>query len=186
MSSSDIANQDATAVQRAYYAATAEQYDRMHLGGHSEHDFALRFMISMIGYMGITSVLDVGSGTGRCLIQILEALPGITAVGIEPSAALREIGYHKGLTTSQLIDGDAFALAFPDNSFDLVCEFGVLHHLPAPSKAASEMLRVARKAIFISDSNNFGQGGGLSRFVKQALNAADNRQTRIAAAGVPH
>jgi hypothetical protein len=31
------------------------------------------------------------------------------------------------------------------------------------------MLRVASKAVFISDSNNFGQGGFLGRTVKQTL-----------------
>ena len=31
------------------------------------------------------------------------------------------------------------------------------------------MLRVARKAIFISDANNFGQGGLMARFLKQAI-----------------
>src|SRR5262249_41752779 len=35
----------------------------------------------------------------------------------------------------------------------------------------SEMLRVSRKAIFISDTNNFGQGSVLARRVKQAINA---------------
>jgi hypothetical protein len=34
------------------------------------------------------------------------------------------------------------------------------------------MLRVARKAIFISDCNNFGQGSKLARLFKQAANAA--------------
>jgi hypothetical protein len=33
------------------------------------------------------------------------------------------------------------------------------------------MLRVARKAIFISDSNNFGQGSLISRAIKQSINA---------------
>jgi hypothetical protein len=33
------------------------------------------------------------------------------------------------------------------------------------------MLSVAKKAIFISDSNNFGQGSLLSRIVKQLINA---------------
>lgn len=81
------------------------------------------------------------------------------------------MGHAKGLSTAQLIDGDAMSLSFPDRSFDLVCEFGALHHIPLPSKAISEMLRVARKAIFISDSNNFGQGGTLSRLAKQGLNS---------------
>lgn len=34
-----------------------------------------------------------------------------------------------------------------------------------------KMLRVARKAIFISDPNNFGQGPFLARMVKQTINA---------------
>src|SRR5205823_8014355 len=70
----------------------------------------------------------------------------------------------------ELVDGDAMRLAFADGSFDLVCEFGVLHHIPRPELAISEMLRVANKAIFVSDSNNFGQGGKFSRFLKQAIN----------------
>jgi hypothetical protein len=47
----------------------------------------------------------------------------------------------------------------------------VLHHVPKPSQAVAEMLRVARKAIFISDANNFGQGGIVARCLKQAINA---------------
>ena len=64
------------------------------------------------------------------------------------------------------------ALAFPDDAFDLVCEFATLHHVPEPGKAVSEMLRVARKAIFISDNNNFGQGSWVARLTKQLINAA--------------
>jgi SAM-dependent methyltransferase len=62
-------------------------------------------------------------------------------------------------------------LAFADGEFDLVCEFAALHHIPEPAKAVSEMLRVARRAVFISDSNNFGQGGRVGRALKQAINA---------------
>ena len=34
------------------------------------------------------------------------------------------------------------------------------------------MLRVAKRGIFISDTNNFGQGGPVVRSIKQAINAA--------------
>jgi SAM-dependent methyltransferase len=98
-------------------------------------------------------------------------MPHIRAIGVEPSPAQRVIGYGKGLLETELVDGDAMGLAFADGSFDLVCEFGALHHIPRPELAISEMLRVARKAIFISDSNNFGQGGKFSRSLKQAINA---------------
>jgi hypothetical protein len=75
-------------------------------------------------------------------------------------------------------------LGFGDGSFDLVCEFGALHHIPRPAVAVSEMIRVAEKAIFISDANNFGQGGRLFRLLKQVINSmglwplADRIKTR--------
>lgn len=159
------------AIQRAYYARTANQYDEVHVHDEGEHEFALDFLCSTLSSLGIHSVLDIGCGTGRALLKVKQRMPNITTVGIEPSSELRAVGHSKGLADTELMDGNAMQLAFPDQSFDLVCEFGVLHHVPVPSKAVSEMLRVARKAIFISDSNNFGQGGTLSRLVKQAINA---------------
>lgn len=161
----------AAEIQKAYYAETADKYDELHNQDRDEHGLGLAYMMAMIGFFGIGSVLDVGSGTGFTLLKLKEKMPHIRAVGVEPSPAQRLIGYGKGLSETELVDGDAMRLAFADSSFDLVCEFGVLHHIPRPELAISEMLRVAKKAIFISDSNNFGQGGKFSRFLKQAINA---------------
>jgi ubiquinone/menaquinone biosynthesis C-methylase UbiE len=171
MRATDAAGQDATEIQRAYYAQTADRYDDMHVNEDDEHTFALRFMTSTMTYLGIQSVLDIGCGTGRGLLKIKQEMPHIKVLGIEPSAELRKVGHANGLSEDELIEGDGAALALGDGSFDLVCEFGALHHMPVPAKAVSEMLRVARKAIFISDSNNFGQGGRLGRLTKQALNS---------------
>jgi SAM-dependent methyltransferase len=162
----------AVEIQRKYYAASAQTYDQMHVCEEHEHAFALRFLIAAAEQFNIRSILDVGSGTGRALLKIREELSHVTAIGIEPSAEMRKIGYDKGLAKTELIDGDAMNLDFPDKSVDVVCEFGILHHVPNPGLAITEMLRVARTAIFISDNNNFGQGGKLARVIKQALNAA--------------
>jgi SAM-dependent methyltransferase len=97
--------------------------------------------------------------------------PSVRFVGIEPVEALRKVGHAAGLSSDDLRDGDVNALQAADGEFDLVCEFAVLHHVPKPSQAVAEMLRVARKAIFISDANNFGQGGIVARCLKQAINA---------------
>jgi ubiquinone/menaquinone biosynthesis C-methylase UbiE len=167
-----MAEKNEVQVQRAYYARTAQEYDEMHVRDDDEHGFALSFLIAAVEQFGIKSILDVGCGTGRGLLRIKQAIPGIAAVGIEPSAELREVGHAKGLSETELVDGDAMKLAYGDGSFDLVCEFGALHHMPKPSQAVAEMLRVGRKAIFISDCNNFGQGSGLARLVKQAVNGA--------------
>jgi ubiquinone/menaquinone biosynthesis C-methylase UbiE len=143
----------------------------MHVAEDDEHGFALSLMIGMAQHLAVRSILDVGSGTGRALMRIKKAIPDIEVAGIEPSPALRNVGYAKGLSRVELIAGDALALPFADNSYDLTCEFGALHHIPRPSRAVSEMLRVSRKAIFIYDSNNFGQGSGLARLLKQAINS---------------
>lgn len=165
------AHKDDVALQRAYYAAEAARYDGQHMQADNEHDFALAFMIGMLGYLGVRSILDVGSGTGRAISAVQAAQPTIKVVGIEPVAELRELAYKKGVDRATLIAGDARELEFPDGEFDLVCAFGVLHHVRSPEPVVNEMLRVAAKAVFISDSNNFGQGGLLSRSMKQALAA---------------
>jgi SAM-dependent methyltransferase len=156
--------------QRRYYAETASQYDTMHLNEKDEHFFALSFLVASLDYLQVGSILDVGSGTGRAIRYIKDHRPDLHVLGIEPVKELREVGYLRGLSDKDLIDGDATKLPFGASEFDLVCEFGVLHHVKRPEIAVSEMLRVAGKAIFISDSNNFGQGSGAGRLLKQMIN----------------
>jgi ubiquinone/menaquinone biosynthesis C-methylase UbiE len=169
--SAEAAMQKQIEIQRSYYAQTAEKYDDVHINQGGEHNFALHFMLSMVRYLGIKSILDVGSGTGRVVLSVKSQMPDVQVLGIEPSPELRKVGYSKGLSEAELIDGDAMKLAFPDRSFDLVCEFGALHHIPKPALAVAEMLRVSRTAIFLSDVNNFGRGSARSRLFKQAINA---------------
>lgn len=158
-------------LQRAYYAKTAGDYERMR-ADETEHTAALAFLRAMIEHHGIRSVLDVGSGTGLVLRDLRHRYPALRVVGVEPVAELREVAYAAGIGRDELVEGDATALEFADGEFDLVCSFGVLHHIRDSSRAVSEMLRVARRALFISDSNNFGQGSALTRTLKQAVNAA--------------
>jgi SAM-dependent methyltransferase len=157
--------------QQAYYRETAAQYDSAHLAGDPEHQVAMALLVGYVRQNGIRSILDIGSGTGRAVAVMKRAAPEVKIVGIEPSAELREIGYRQhGLSQDELIDGNALKIAYPNDSFDLVCEFATLHHIAEPGIAVAEMLRVARKAIFISDNNNFGQGSAASRRIKQTLN----------------
>ena len=157
-------------LQRAYYASTAACYDDAHIEA-SEHRLGLELMLAAIRHYGFESILDVGSGTGRALTFIKREMPALRVVGIEPSPELRAVGHAKGLPPEELQAGDALRLPFGDASFDLVCEFSILHHVAQPARAVSEMLRVARRGIFISDTNNFGDGGPVMRLMKQAVNA---------------
>lgn len=164
---------EASEMQKEYYAKTAIEYDKVHVVNEeedSEHNFALHFLSAFIDQYNITRILDVGAGTGRAIKFLAMKHPNVAILGIEPVKELREEAYKKGISNQILIEGDGCRIGFPDQSFDLVCEFGVLHHIPKPELMVSEMLRVAKNVIFISDNNNFGQGSTFGRFLKQTLN----------------
>ncbi len=158
-------------LQRDYYAATADRYEALHVAEHDEHATALAWLSGLSGHYGARSLLDIGSGTGRAPLYLRRHRPELAVTGVEPSAELRAIGHAAGLSPDALVDGDATRLAYPDDSFDIVCEFGVLHHVADPRRVVSEMLRVARFGVFISDDNHFAAGSTLARLAKRSLDA---------------
>jgi len=105
-------------------------------------------LVGLLDFLQIQSVLDVGAGTGRTLVYLREKRPALRVFGIEPVPAQRMQAYSKGISDQVLLAGDATAIQFGDGEFDLVCEFGVLHHIRDHRRAVAEMLRVAKKAVF--------------------------------------
>ncbi len=88
-------------------------------------------------------VLEVGVGLGADHQRFAEAgavLWGIdlTDQAVQHTARRFQLqGLHSTLAT-----GDAENLDFPDNGFDLVYSWGVIHHSPDTARAAREILRV--------------------------------------------
>lgn len=160
----------ASEIQKSYYAKTADAYDSQHLSHGDEHYLALHYLDGLIKFNNVKTLLDVGGGTGRVALFLKKRNPELKIISIEPVKELRDIGYSKGLQPSELLDGDVNSMPFENSSFDLVCAFGVFHHLENPLAALGEMQRVSRNSMFISDSNNFGQGSSASRLIKQILN----------------
>jgi ubiquinone/menaquinone biosynthesis C-methylase UbiE len=115
------------------------------------------------------TILDVGAGTGRLFQFFREQGLHFRIIGIEPSPAQRAVAYSKGISPEMLIEGDGTQLRFPENHFDFCTEFGVLHHIKNSPVAVREMCRVASKGVFLSDSNNFGQGSSIRRSIKMSL-----------------
>ena len=164
---------DEVRLQQDYYTRTAAAYDELHLTNvrEPEHDIALAALRGLAEYYQFTSFLDVGCGTGRAVEFIKAHLPKARVQGIEPVAALREAAYAKGLARESILEGNALDIHLPDGAFDCITAFGILHHIRAPRRAITEMLRVARRAIFLSDLNNFGCGSLAQRIISQSLNA---------------
>lgn len=162
--------QEAVRIQREYYTATASQYDSMHSREGDDDPRTLTLVVAMLRSAGAHTLLDVGAGTGRGIRRLAEAMPELSARGIEPVAALIDQAASKnGLPPGSLIRGTGETLPFLDASFDAVCSFALLHHVPRPEAVVREMLRVARKAVVIIDGNRFGQGRWPIRLLKLAL-----------------
>jgi ubiquinone/menaquinone biosynthesis C-methylase UbiE len=90
-------------------------------------------------------LLEVGCGTGTDLLQF--ARGGSSVVGIDLTPRSIEITRQRFRVydlTGEFAIGDAEDLAFPDNSFDVVYSFGVIHHTPNTQRAVSEIYRVLR------------------------------------------
>lgn len=163
-------NDQAIAIQRRYYAKTAERYDSMHAHESSTDRSMMKFVHAFLQMIEARSVLDVGTATGLGLRELKDALPELFVCGAEPVAALIDQAVQKGNSAHvPIIQASGDALPFPAASFDAVCEFGVLHHASNPAAVVKEMLRVARKAIIICDSNRFGQGSRAARLMKLFL-----------------
>lgn len=136
------------------------------------HDLAQSLLLGFLGGMQVSSLLDVGAGTGRMLAKIKQAYPHIEVSGVEPSPDLRAVSVERwGLAPGQIAEGDATKLPFADRSIDVVSAFGILHHIKDHARAVAELARVARKAVIISDVNCYGQGSWPLRRVKQILRA---------------
>jgi ubiquinone/menaquinone biosynthesis C-methylase UbiE len=164
-----LPNTSEEAIQRNYYAETSRRYDEMHVTADDEHYVSLYYISAFLRRLGALTVLDVGCGTGRASIYLRENSPGISIYGVEPVLELLDAAVEKGENKTFLVNGSGLALPFKNNSFDAVVECGVMHHVREPERVVAEMMRVARKGIFLSDSNIFGQGTLGSRFLKLVL-----------------
>src|ERR1700730_4892970 len=164
--------ESAAAIQAAYYERTAASYDATHVRVGDEHFVAAQYLSYLVDGLNIRSLLDVGAGTGRAIKFLRERHPGLRVAGIEPVQALIDQAVDGGLDSGIIALGRGEALPFQDGAFDAVCEFGALHHVSNPKAVVGEMIRVAKRAVFLSDSNRFGQGGRPHRFVKLALASA--------------
>ena len=153
--------------QRAYYEDTAASYDTAHV--ELEHVVALHLLAAYIEIAGVQSVLDVGAGTGRAMRFLKSRFPNLLVKGVEPVEGLRSRGHAQGIQPEDLVAGDGANLPFADRSFDLVCEFAVLHHVRRPAIIVQEMTRVASKMLAISDANFMGQGPSWLRQLKRTI-----------------
>jgi ubiquinone/menaquinone biosynthesis C-methylase UbiE len=93
-------------------------------------------------------VLEIGVGAGTDFLQWCRQAQHATGIDLTEAgiALTRERLLLEGMPESRfsLKTADAEALPFPNNSFDIVYSWGVLHHTPRTDVAYNEVHRVLR------------------------------------------
>lgn len=105
------------------------------------------------------SVLDIGCGPGTITVGLAERVAPGRVIGIDrepdPLSAARALAGEKGVWNLDFAVGDAYALDFPDDHFDVVHAHQVLQHLSDPVAALRELRRVVRPdgVVAVRDSD---------------------------------
>ena len=111
------------------------------------------------------SLLDVGCGTGYFTRRF--ARSGSAVTGIDASPAMLSIAQAQTVAAERYLTGDARALPFPDQAFDLSISVTALCFIHEQRHALAEILRVTRRRFAIGLLNRHsllylqkGRGGG--------------------------
>jgi ubiquinone/menaquinone biosynthesis C-methylase UbiE len=148
----DPRGMDIKAKQEAYHDWESRTYEEKFSISYDQRciDYARdRFRKVVPEGAGFARVLEVGAGTGFFLVNLALAgcLDGAELEATDISQGMldmcRRNGAEHGLviTTRQ---GDAEALPYDDDSFDLVMGHAFIHHLPVPGAAIRELHRVLK------------------------------------------
>ncbi len=107
-------------------------------------------------------LLEVGCGTGHWSAFFAEHDFRVT--GVDISASMLEIARGKGIRGADFYQGEADAIPFYDNAFDVVVAITLLEFVPQPQTVLEEMARCVRDqgSIIVGVLNRWSYQG-LSR-----------------------
>jgi SAM-dependent methyltransferase len=117
-------------------------------GWYTAHTRRVRRHWEALGRPSPFRVLDIGTGSGGLLAALADTDMPCELVGVDKSPAFVEIAAQRLGTRATVLEADATALPFPDQSFHLATNTLMMHHLPHGVRHAliREVARVARSA----------------------------------------
>lgn len=95
------------------------------------------------------TILDAGCGEGFIDVLLLKSLVNVNVVGLEFAEEAIRIAREMN-PSIQYLQGDITKMPFEDRSFDIVICTEVLEHLEKPDVALKELIRVAKKFVFVT------------------------------------
>jgi len=100
---------------------------------------------------GKETIVNVGSGSGRWSLPFLRLGYKVTNFDMSHYALLVSKKRCRNLKANY-VRGDAFAIPFKNNSFDIVMSFGLIEHFKDVTKPIDEMVRILKPhGLFFAD-----------------------------------
>lgn len=131
------------AAAQEYFAGIAPRWDQER-SLHASDAVVEQAILETIGTATYTSVLDVGTGTGR-MLQLL-ANDATRAVGFDSSHSMLAVARanleRAEIRGVDLRQGDIYTPPLANDSFDLIVIHQVLHFLDDPARAIREISRL--------------------------------------------
>ncbi len=122
-------------------------------------------------------ILEVGCGIGTELVNFTRHSGLVTGIDMSnTSLRLAKLNLRLNNIEAIVSRGDAENLSFPDNSFDMVYSYGVLHHTVDTQKGINEVYRVLKsggKAIIMLYSK-----WSLVRLLHPDINKYESKRSR--------
>lgn len=92
------------------------------------------------------NVLEIGcgQGTGARIIHDLFSPRRYVGIDLDPRMIQRARTKTRAPASATFVEGDVSNLEFPDATFDLVMDFGIIHHVPNWKDALAEVHRTLK------------------------------------------
>jgi demethylmenaquinone methyltransferase/2-methoxy-6-polyprenyl-1,4-benzoquinol methylase len=135
-------------IVRGIFSAVSRQYDFLNHFFSLRRDVAWRRRAVREMSFGRTNrFLDVATGTADLAIECAQKHPQVSVTGIDFVPQMLEIGYKKVVSAEliervELLPGDATALEFKPDSFDVAAAAFGIRNIPDRQLALREMIRV--------------------------------------------
>ncbi|MEH2111754.1 MAG: methyltransferase domain-containing protein [Nostoc sp.] len=93
-------------------------------------------------------LLDCGCGPGAIALGLARVIAPGTLTGIDREISqiriAAESAFNQGVSNTNFLEGNIYALPFPDNSFDAIFSHALFEHLQEPVQALRELWRVLK------------------------------------------
>ncbi len=136
---------------RSFYNVDSKTYDRQRWaskGGAFTNRAQQLILQSLCADWQNGSILEVGSGTARFSIPLLQKHNRLTLADISPQmlaeARQKIVEAGAGDGVEAYVEGSIYELPFEDNSFDHTISLNVFNHLERPGDALQQLARVTR------------------------------------------